>query len=63
MKKWLLRLSPAVVMAAVAILAPTSPADCQDCKPAPEKWRCAGEWESCPLYDEYCKKLKPPGTE
>lgn len=28
-----------------------------DCRPAPETWRCNGEWGACPLWYEPCRKL------
>ncbi len=63
MKKWMTRVIPVAVLAVLVALGSTTPVDCQDCKPASDRWRCAGKWGSCPLYDEDCAGNPPVEEE
>ena len=47
------------VFAIAATMAPmaTPEAACADCRPAPPKWSCDDEKESCPLYYPKCWDL------
>lgn len=67
MKRWLFRGIIAMVGLIVAALpltvdldeskVTTTEAACDDCRPAPVRWKCDGVWESCPLDYEPCRKL------